>query len=326
MSDARTEGRERVLSVVFPVWNEEENLEPLHGEVSQALKRIGLPYELVFVDNGSTDRSLEVIKRLARWDRAVRYISLSRNFGHQGGLFAGLSYCRGEAAITMDADLQHPPALIPEMVRLWQQGHEIVYTKKRSHDITGLRLFQVRLFYWILSKLSGLKLSFGQSDFRLLDRKVVDVLLNIPENRKFLRGLVEWVGFRQTGLEYDVARRHAGRSKFSYRSLFGFALDGILAFSTVPLRWIFVVGVLTASVAFLYVGFAVVLGVMNLLGAGVHLPPGWATLAVAVMFLGGVQLIAIGILGEYIGRVYDQAKGRPPFIARETSDSQRDPC
>jgi len=284
---------------------------------------VGFGYELVFVDNGSTDGSLELIKRLANRDPNVRYLSLSRNFGHQGGLFAGLCHCRGDAVITMDADLQHPPSLIPEMARLWQQGFEIVYTKKRNHQGSGLRGLQIRLFYRVLSKLSGLKLSFGQSDFRLMDRKVVDVILNIPENRKFLRGTVEWVGFRQTGLEYDVAKRHAGQSKFSYRSLFSFAIDGILAFSVVPLRWIFVVGSLIAALCFVYVGFAFVLGVLNLFDVkvGVKMPPGWATLAVSVMFLGAVQLIAIGILGEYIGRVYDQTKGRPPFIVRETSDS-----
>ena len=314
------------ISIVFPVWNEEENLEILYGEVSEALKMVGLAYELVFVDNGSTDGSLALIKRLAQRDTNVRYISLSRNFGHQGGIFAGLCYCRGDAAITMDADLQHPPSLIPEMIRLWQEGFEVVYTKKRNHEVSRLRNVQNRIFYWCLSKLSGLKLSFGQSDFRLLGRKVVDVILNIPEYRKFLRGTVEWVGFRQTGLEYDVAKRHAGHSKFSYRSLFGFAIDGILAFSVVPLRWIFVVGSLVAALCFLYVGFASVLGVLNLFGMGVKIPPGWATLAVSVMFLGAVQLIAIGILGEYIGRIFDQTKGRPPFIVRETSDGGWNPC
>ncbi|MFQ5803908.1 MAG: glycosyltransferase family 2 protein [Candidatus Methylomirabilales bacterium] len=315
-----------MISVVFPVWNEEENLEILHEEVSEALKLVGLTYELVFVDNGSTDGSLALIKRLAQRDANVRYISLSRNFGHQGGLFAGLYYCRGDAAITMDADLQHPPSLVPEMIRLWQKGFEVVYTKKRNHKVSRFQSYQIRLFYWALSKLSGLKLSFGQSDFRLLDRKVIDVILNIPENRKFLRGTVEWVGFHQTGLEYDVAKRHAGQSKFSYRSLFGFAIDGILAFSVVPLRWIFVVGSLIAVLCLLYVGFVSVLGVLNLFDMGVKMPPGWATLAVSVMFLGAVQLVAIGILGEYIGRIFEQTKGRPTFIVRETSDSGWNLC
>lgn len=314
------------ISAVFPVWNEEHNLNILYTEVRHALEQTGVSYEMVFVDNGSGDGSLRIIKELGRADPCVRYVSLSRNFGHQGGLIAGLSYSHGDAVITMDADLQHPPSLIPEMVRLWQEGFEVVYTKKNNHQLPKDRLRQIRLFYWILSKLSGLKISFGQSDFRLLDRKVVNVLLEIPEYRKFLRGLVDWVGFRQISLEYNVGSRHSGQSKFSYWSLFSFALDGILAFSIVPLRWIFVIGMVTALVSFLYVGFATSLGVLNLLGIGVRIPPGWTTLAVAVMFLGGVQLIAIGILGEYIGRTYEQTKGRPTFIVRENSDRDRNPC
>lgn len=314
------------ISAVFPVLNEEGNLEILYKQVRHAFEQMDVNYEMVFVDNGSDDGSLRIIKELSQRDPCVRYVSLSRNFGHQGGLLAGLSYSHGDAVITMDADLQHPPSLIPEMVRLWREGFEVVYTKKQNHQVPKSRLRQIQLFYWILSKLSGLKLSFGQSDFRLLDRKVVNVLLGIPEHHKFLRGLVDWVGFRQISLEYNVGPRYAGQSKFSYWSLFSFALDGILAFSIVPLRWIFVVGMLTALVSFLYVGFAAALGVLNLLGIGVHIPPGWATLAVAVMFLGGVQLIAIGILGEYIGRISDQTKGRPTFIVRENSDRDRNPC
>ena len=309
------------VSVVFPVYNEEGNLEVLHQHVQDALVNTGLTYEMVFVDNGSSDGSLEIMKRLSERNPCVRYICLSRNFSHQGGLFAGMTYCRGDAVITMDADMQHPPTLIPEMVRLWQQGYEVVYTAKRNHQLSGLKGQQVRFFYWIMSKVSGLKLSFGQSDFRLLDRKVVDVLLGIPEYSKFLRGMVEWMGFQQVGLEYDVSERYSGESKFSYRSLISFALDGILAFSTLPLRWMLAVGVFIALMSLIYAVAATTTGVLSFAGAGIDTPPGWATLAAAVTFLGGVQLIAIGVLGEYLGRVYEQAKGRPVFIVRETSDS-----
>ena len=309
------------VSVVFPVYNEEGNLELLRQQVRDSLLDVGVSYEMVFVDNGSNDGSLDVIKSLCRQDPRIRYICLSRNFGHQGGLFAGLSYARGEAIITMDADLQHPPSLLPEMVRLWQQGAEVVYTTKRNYHLSVFKGWQVRLYYWILSKISGLKLSFGQSDFRLLDRKVADVLLQIPEYRKFLRGMVDWIGFRQVGLDYDVGERYSGETRFSYKALISFALDGILAFSTLPLRWMIGVGVMIASVAILYAVSALILGLLRLVGIGAELPPGWATLAAAISFFGAVQLVAIGVLGEYIGRTYEQTKGRPVFIVRETSDS-----
>lgn len=311
------------VSVVFPVWNEEGNLETLYEQVREACQKAGASYEMLFVDNGSNDRSLEIIKRLRDTDPCVRFVSLSRNFGYQGGILAGLSYTRGEAVITMDADLQHPPSLIPEMIALWRQGYEVVYTIKRSAQLSGLKLQQMRLFYWLMSKLSGLKLSFGQSDFRLLDRKVADVIVAIPEYRKFLRGLVDWVGFRQVGLAYDVAPRRAGRSKFGYRELVSFAWDGILAFSIVPLRILFATGVIVASVSLAYVAFVVALGVMRLFGSKVDLPAGWVTLVASGMFLGSIQLIGIGLLGEYLGRLYDQTKGRPVFIVREAAGTER---
>ena len=313
------------LSIVFPVYDEEGNLPALYDRVTEVLRDVGLRYELVFVDNGSTDGSLMVLKGLADRDPCVRYVSLSRNFGHQGGLVAGLSYAQGDAVITMDADLQHPPSLIPEMVQLWREGYEAIYTSKRNTHLGGLRGLQVRLFYAAMSRVSGLKLSFGQSDFRLLDRKLVNVLLNIPEYRKFLRGTVEWMGFRQTGLEYDVTERYSGESKFSYMTLISFALDGILAFSSLPLRWVAALGALVSTAALLYAVIVVILGILSATGAGVSLPPGWATVASAIAFFGGVQLLAIGVVGEYLGRVYEQTKGRPVFIVRETSDRQESP-
>jgi dolichol-phosphate mannosyltransferase len=309
------------VSMVFPVYNEEGNLEVLYESVRQALFQADVSYEMVFVDDGSADGSLEIIKGLAKQDPCVRYISLSRNFGHQSGLFAGMSYSRGDAVITMDTDLQHPPPLILEMVRLWREGYEVVYTTKRNSQFSRLTGYQAQFAYWLLSKGSGLKLSFGQSDFRLLDRKVVTALLAIPEYRKFLRGMVDWLGFRQVGLEYYVPPRYSGQSKLSYRARVSFALDGILAFSTLPLRWMLGIGVIIAGAALLYALVATVLGILSLSGAGAQLPPGWATLAAAITFFGAVQLIAIGVLGEYIGRIYEQTKGRPVFIVRETSDS-----
>jgi dolichol-phosphate mannosyltransferase len=315
-------GRARpMLSVVFPVHNEAEGLEELHTQVSEALAGIGLSYELVFVDDGSRDASLDVIKGLAARDRRVRYVSLSRNFGHQAALVTGMSHARGDAVVTMDADLQHPPSLIPEMVRCWREGFDVVYTSKRSYTTLPLgRRIVFRTAYWLLTRFSSLDLSFGQSDFRLLDRRVVDVIVGIPEQRKFIRGLVHWVGFRQTKLEYDVRPRFAGQPSYTTRALVRLLVDGLVGFSALPLRWSLALGLFAAFLSCMYGVVVLVQGVLYLLGVVEFLPPGWATITVAVTFLSSVQLIAIGVLSEYMSRVYDQVRGRPASIVRERSE------
>ncbi|MDD4910369.1 MAG: glycosyltransferase family 2 protein [Candidatus Omnitrophica bacterium] len=311
----------RLISVVFPVFNEEGNLEKLYEEVRSVCIQHGINYEMVFVDNGSSDNSLVILKDLNKRDNKVRYISLSRNFGHQGALFAGMTYANGDAVITMDADLQHPPSLIPEMLKFWSEGAEVVYTIKKDPNLKGQRRLFVKGFYWLISKISGLNLNFGQSDFRLLDKKALEALLKIPEYHKFLRGQVEWVGFKQKYLFYNVDGRYSGQSKFSYKDLLSFALDGIFAFSRNPLRLITLAGVIISALSFSYILFVMVLWLLQRFGIAMNivLLPGWATLVVAVFFLSSLQLAAMGILGEYIGRVYDQVKGRPVFIVREIS-------
>jgi len=278
-------------------------------------------YEMIFVDDGSLDNSLSIIKALRKQDNRVIYISLSRNFGHQNALFAGLSYCTGDAVITMDADLQHPPVLIPKMIELWKQGNEVVYTTKKNAELPFIKNFIVKCAYWIISKLSGLKLQFGQSDFRLIDKAVLKIILNIPEYHKFLRGQISWVGFKQTGLNFDVEPRYKGKAKYSYKSLFFLALDGIFSFSRYPLHVVTLMGVTIALISFMYMVYDVLYpwALKFFLNSDILLPPGWATLVVAVFFLGSVQLIAIGILGEYVGRIFDQTKGRPVFIVKEKS-------
>lgn len=307
------------LSIVFPVYNEATNVEPLYEQARDAVTRTGLSYEMIFVDNGSTDGSLEVIKRLAWEDPAVQHLSLSRNFPQQAAVFAGLCYASGRAVITMDADLQHPPALIPALVEQWRRGYEVVYTTKRSYQIPALRKLQTRLFYWILFRLSGLRLTFGMSDFRLLDRRVVDVLVRMPSYQKFLIGMVQWVGFRQVGVEYDAGVRHSGESKFSYRALVAYAVNGLVSFSQVPLRWCAGVGMGLAALAVLYGAGLVGLGLLERCGVGVHLPPGWLSLTVAITWLGGVQLLSIGAVGTYVGSLFEQSQRRPVFIVRERS-------
>ncbi len=315
-----------LVSVVFTAYNEEENLRELYRQVTAAIPGDRFRYELVFVDNGSADASLAVLKELRERDPNVKYLCLSRNFGHQGGLFAGMCHARGDAVITMDADLQHPPSLLPKMLEQWQQGYDVVYTTKNNYDVPPMRRMQIRLFYKLISAVSGLHLSFGQSDFRLLDRKVLDVILSMPEQPKFLRGMVEWVGFRQTGLNYTVSKRHAGKSKFHYWSLVSFALDGIVSFSSKPLHWIFLIGLCVSAAALAYALFILVISIMYLAGLGVTLPPGWGTLVLAGLGLGGLNLMALGVIGEYIRRIFELCKQRPNFIVQESSEPGRGPA
>jgi len=308
-----------MISVISPIYNEEANLLTLYQRIKNVLTDlVEEDHEIILVDNGSTDDSLKIIKQLRDNDIKVKYISLSRNFGHQSGILAGIEHARGDAVISIDGDLQQPPELIAEMVKLWKSGFQVVYTIKtsRSYNFSFRKIFTF-LFYKLLSRISDLKLSHGQSDFRLLDRKIVDILKNMPERNKFLRGLVEWVGFKQTYLEYNPSDRLHGESKFSFKHYINFALDGIVSFSTLPLRLVLLFGVGVACLSFVYVVNLLITWAMSLWDLNVELPPGWATIAVSISFLGGVQLISIGLIGEYISRIFTQTKKRPEYIIRE---------
>ncbi|MFC1745502.1 glycosyltransferase family 2 protein [Candidatus Riflebacteria bacterium] len=308
-----------MISIVSPVFNEEENLVELTERISNVFKKIDMEYEIILVENGSSDKSLEKIKAIRAQDQHIKFIKLSRNFGHQGGLFAGLCHAKGDAVITLDGDLQHPPELIEEMVNLWKSGYEVIFTKKKDKKYELSLRFQLsRIFYKIISLISDLNLSFGQSDFRLLDRKAVRIICSLEERNKFLRGLVEWVGFQQIGIEYEVEQRRFGESKFSLKNYVSFALDGIFSFSQAPLKVFLGFGLLIATACLLYAGFYFIFGILYLLYPKTFsLPPGWATIVVSILFLSSVQLIGIGILGEYIGRIFVQTKKRPEFIIAE---------
>ena len=314
--------RPRLLTVVTPALNEAEGLEQLVNELCAVLPELADDFELIVVDDGSEDGTLSLLEELHAGDPRVRYVSLSRSFGHQAAIVAGLEHARGDVVVSMDADLQHPPELLPEMVELWRSGYDVVYTIKRG-SLQALSLHR-RLFmkmgYGVLRFVSGMKLQFGQSDFRLLDRAVVDALVAMPEREKFLRGLVDWIGFRQIGLDYEVRPRFAGEGKYAFRQLLRLVTTGIFSFSILPLRLFTVVGISLAFLSFLYGVVAVVAGAYALItGETAVSPPGWATLATAITFLGGAQLIGIGLLGEYLGRAYDQTKGLPTYVVRASS-------
>lgn len=314
-----------LLSIVVPLYNEEQNIEPLYQRLKAALSPLDLRHELILVDNGSRDHTLAILKRLASLDPCVTYLTLSRNFGHQGGLVAGLEHARGEVVVSLDGDLQHPPEFIPSMIAQWRLGFDVVYTLKRDdRSISFLRKQTNILFYRLMSRLSGLNITVGQSDFRLMNRAALDAMLALPERTRFLRGLAQWIGFRQIGLEFQVERRHAGSSKYRFKDLVNFAINGIFSFSILPLRLFTLIG---SGVSLLALGYAAYNLLITWYKQFMDIPTvaGYPTLSVGIFFLGGVQLIGIGLLGEYLGKVYDEVKQRPTYILRERSTPRETP-
>lgn len=302
-----------MLSVVVPVYNERGNVQLLHAALTREFARLGCDYELIFVDDGSRDGSLEVLREMHAGDPHVRVISLSRNFGHQSALTAGLESASGDAVISMDADLQHPPELIPELVARWREGYQVVYTIRQDAGEGSLfKRWTSGAFYGLINRITDTPIIPGAADFRLVDRQVVDCLNSMHERARFLRGLVSWVGFRQIGVPFEVRARHDGRSKYSFRRMLALALSGITNFSALPLRVATYFGFFAAVVGLPYGLWTIYARLFTDTAA-----PGWASLTTIVLFLGGVQLICIGIMGEYLGRIYDEVKGRPLYIPKE---------
>lgn len=300
-----------ILSVIVPVFNEEEVLPELYRRTSQALDQIGDPWELILVDDGSIDRSAQIIGQLNQQDPRVKGVSFSRNFGFQEAVTAGLNHAVGEAVILSDADLQDPPEFFPEMVAKWREGFDVVYgIRSQRVGETWFKKFTAKAFYRTIHRITSVNIPLDTGDFRLMDRQVVDAILRMPERNRFLRGMVPWVGYRQVGLEYERQARFAGESKFkSVRQMLPFALDAITSFSYFPLQLATYLGFTIAAISL--IAILVVVG-LRLLGR--HELTGQATTLVAVLFLGGVQLISLGIIGEYLGRIYDEVKGRPLYL------------
>ena len=306
--------RERKISVVAPAFNEAENLPVLIDRLRSVLAPYD-DYEIVIVDDGSRDRSLEVLRALADEDGRVRFLSLSRNFGHQNALKAGLDHATGDCVIMLDADLQHPPELIPAMVERWREGFEVVNMIRRDDDTPAFKKWTAALFYRFVNAISDFKIRPGAADFRLLDRKVIDALNRLGERTLFFRGIIPWLGFRQCEIEYAPAARAHGSSKYDLSRMALLALDGIISSSTRPLRLSTILGLAMSTLAMLYAAYAVT--VKLALGTAVS---GWTSLLMGVMLLGGVQLVMLGIVGEYIGRILLETKGRPAYIVRERSE------
>jgi polyisoprenyl-phosphate glycosyltransferase len=305
-----------MLSVVVPVYNEEGTLHELHRRLAAVLSTIG-PHEILLVDDGSTDNSWKLMEGLAAAHASIRLVRLSRNFGHQAAISAGLDASRGDAVVTIDGDLQDPPELIPELVSRWREGYDVVYAiRKARAGEPKWRLLVIRAFYKILRRIAGTEIPENVGDFRLISRRVVEALSAMPERARFLRGMTTWVGFRQTGVEYRRDARHAGVSKYPPRTLLRLALDGITSFSTVPLQIVTWLGLI--SIAFCLTALAYVFYSRTFTN---DVPQGWTSLLIVVLLLGGVQLVSLGIIGQYIARIYDEAKQRPLYFVAETRDA-----
>ncbi len=300
------------ISIVAPVFNEEAVLTELHRRVSEVMDQLNEPWELVLVNDGSRDRSAEVIAELHQKDPRVKGISFSRNFGFQVAVTAGLNHAQGDAVILTDADLQDPPEVYPEMIARWREGFEVVYGVRASRvGETWFKLFTAKLFYRLIRRITKIDIPLDTGDFRLMDRRVVQAINSMPERNRFLRGMIPWVGFKQTGVEYQRASRFAGESKFgSVRQMLPFALDAITSFSYLPLQLATYLGFIIAIIS----GLAILTVVLVRLFGPESPLLGQATTLVSVLFLGGVQLISLGIIGEYLGRIYDEVKGRPLYL------------
>jgi dolichol-phosphate mannosyltransferase len=301
------------LSIVVPCYNEQESIHACHEKLTEVLRALKESYEIVYVDDGSRDKTAELLEQFHAHDPHVVLVRLSRNFGHQPAVTAGLSASLGQAVVIIDADLQDPPELIPEMVKLWRSGYKVVYGIRQTRDgETPFKLWTAKAFYRLINSLSDVEIPVDTGDFRLIDRIVVDVFLQMPERHRLLRGMWSWIGFPQVGLPYQRSPRFAGETKYPLRKMLGLALDGIVSFSVVPLRLVTALGFLSAGAAFL--GIVYTLWVRLLTHSWVR---GWAISFVGMLFMAGVQMLCLGILGEYIGRIYTESKQRPLFIQHE---------
>jgi dolichol-phosphate mannosyltransferase len=301
-------------SVVAPIYNEVESLPHLYRRLKQVMSALREPYELILVDDGSTDGSTEAIRALARKDRHVRPVIFARNFGHQIAITAGWDFARGDAVVIIDADLQDPPEAIPNLVQKWKEGYDVVYaTRAEREGESWFKRFSASVFYRLIYRITDVRIPVDTGDFRLMDRKVVNVLKSMRERHRFPRGMSAWVGFRQVGVDYKRSARFAGVTKYPFKKMLLLALNAITSFSYFPLQVATYFGFFSAGIAILAIPLVIYLRM-----AGIPQFTGQATTLIAVLFLGGIQLISLGILGEYIGRLYDEAKGRPLYITSET--------
>ena len=302
--------QEKLLSIVIPCFNEESNIEQLINELVPVLKNLN--YEIIFVDDGSKDNTFLLIKNISGKNKNITGISLSRNFGHQVAIMAGMQQSKGDVVIMMDADLQHPPQIIPQLIAEYEKGFDIVNTKRlETKGESSFKKLTSKSFYCLINFLSDVKIEPASADFRLMSRKAVDAFLQFEEKDRFTRGLVSWMGFKQSIIEYNASSRFAGKSKYTFKKMFRFGMDGITSFSTKPLRISFYTGFIVFFIGIAYSIYAII---KNILGETV---PGWTSILVSVLIIGGIQLLSVGIIGEYIARIFNETKARPLYFIKD---------
>lgn len=303
------------ISVVIPVFNEESNLPVLYERLVNSVTSISNDYELIFVNDGSKDNSLNIIKELSLKNPQVKYIDFSKNFGHQLAVFAGLENAKGDTIVIIDADLQDPPELIKELYSKMKEGYDVVYAQREQRvGESWHKLMTAKLFYRFINRLSEVSIPLDTGDFRIISKKINDIIVSMPERNKFLRGQIAWTGFNQTFVSYKREERYAGKTNYSYSKMFSFAFDGITAFSNLPLRLATYLGFAVSFISFFFILYTLYQKYFK------HdVVQGWSSLMVSILFIGGVQLICLGIIGEYLGRIMDNVKQRPLYIVRESN-------
>ncbi len=310
----------KLISIVVPVFNEQDNIDNFYKEVVKYMEQLAYAFELIFIDDGSSDATPIILERLASEDKRVRALIMARNFGHQLALTCGLDHARGDAVITMDGDMQHPPEMLPQLIDKWEEGFQVVQTVRiNTEGVSWFKSFTSGMFYKLMNAMSNVRVTEGGSDFRLLDKQVVDSFRRFRERARFIRGMISAIGYRQTKIEFVAPKRFAGQSKFSLKRMLHFALDGITAYSKTPLRFAFYIGLVLG-----FGSIALTLHVLYIKLFTGEAVPGWATITASILLLGGLQLAGIGIIGEYVGRIFEEVKQRPLYWLRAELGQQQD--
>lgn len=312
--------KKKTISYIFPIYNEEDNIDLLYKTIDRLLKKhTKYHYEIIFINDGSRDKSINKLIAIQQQDPRVKVIDFARNFGHQIAVTAGLDYASGDAVIIMDSDMQDPPAVSFELIKKWEEGYEVVYAQRRSRKDTFFKKLTANMFYHTLQKLADIDIPRNTGDFRLIDRVVVDEMKKFKEHNRFLRGMVSFIGFKQIGVQFDRDERHAGVTGYPLKKMLKFAADGILSFSSAPLQFISNVGYAVALLSFLGVLYAIF---MKIFFPQITIE-GWTFIVIAILFIGGVQMIMLGVLGSYIGRIYTESQDRPLYIVRKIHTQQK---